>query len=232
MSDVNMSGTITPAKIDKAFRYHKGACSARKHVSGKGEIRPHRDVGPTELTRRRKRSERSNYAWRQSQDSDDDSDDSFSTRSRHRPRHRNNRKPQPHGGVVASVLRMMEENHTAPENLHRWIQLGINIFLGLIFCGVVASIVRAVHSDIAAVNEAARQDIRAKAARCRNDYIVNHCATTDAPAIKELCNKWFDCMSHNPDSIVRVRATMTEIANIMNDFFGHLNLKAWVSRTI
>lgn len=228
MSDVSMTGTITPAKIDKAFRYNKSSSSGRRqYMSGKGEIRPHRDYGLSELSRRKKRygHERELFhGRRQSQDSDDESSDDVA----YGRRRKNDRAPKRQGGLVGSMFHMMEEHHTAPENLHRWIQLGINVFLGGLFCAVVISVVHTIRSDIHAVNEAARQEIRVKMAACQDEYMANQCATTNAPAFKKMCGEWYDCMMQDPESIVRVRATMTEVANIMNDFFGNLNLKAWV----
>ncbi|KAF4119451.1 Di-sulfide bridge nucleocytoplasmic transport domain [Geosmithia morbida] len=227
MGDVSMSGTVTPAKIDKIFRYSKAASSNRRHMPGKGEIRPHRDYGLSELTRRKKRygHERDLYHGRQqSQDSDMELDDDMDYNGRRR---RNDRAPKRQGGLVGSMFHMMEEHNTAPENLYRWIQLGINGFMGGLFCVVVISVVHTIRSDIRAVNEAARQEIRVKMAACQDEYMANHCATTNAPAFKKMCSEWYDCMMQDPESIVRVRATMTEVANIMNDFFGNLNLKAW-----
>ena len=233
MGDVNMGGTITPSKVDKAYRYQKNGVSSRKHVSGKGEIRPRHDLDVSEVTRRKRRQherEFGNHRRLNSQDSDEDSDASYENYSRHRSRPKTDRHQDVRGGVIGSMFHMMEEHHNAPENLHRWIQLGINVFLGGTFCAVVLSVMQTIRSDIRAVNEGARQEIRAKMAVCQDHYLSNGCATTDAPAFKALCSEWHDCMMQDPESIVRVRATMAEAANIMNDFFGNLNLKAWVSR--
>lgn len=229
MSDVFVSGAITPGKVDKSHRYQKGGLSARKHASGKGDIRPYRDFGASDLGRRRRRRDRNIHMQRHYQDWDEDSDDSLYDRSRYRSRHKKSNAPPRNGGVIGSIFHMMEEHHTAPENLHRWIQLGINIFLGGIFCVAIFSVVHAVHADIVAVNELARQEIRTDIARCQDLYLSNGCATTDAPAFKALCTEWYECMSQDPERIVRVRTTLKEVAHIMNDFFGNLNLKAWVS---
>ena len=227
MSDINMGGTITPAKVDKAFRYHNRGHSPRKIMSGKGEIRSHRDLSAN-VTRRRRRQP--NYTRHQSQDSDGDSDDDPShSHYQSRPKHK--KKPVRQGGVIGSMFHMMEEHHTAPDNLHRWIQLGINIFVGVTFCAAVMAVIYAVRSDILAINEAARNEVRVKKAACQDEYNANNCANTVAPAFKKMCGEWYDCMMQDANSIQRVRATMTEIAHIMNDFFGALNLKAWVSQT-
>lgn len=228
MGDVTMGGTITPSKIDKAKRY---AGSSRKHMSGKGEIRPRHDADLSDVGRRRKRQhdrDGGNYRKPYAQDSDDESDASFTMRNRNRGRRKVDKKQTGYGGVIGSMFHMMDEHHNAPENLRRWIQLAINVFLGGLFCVVVISVMQAIRADIRAVNEGARQEIRAKVAACQDQYLSNGCSTTNAPAFLALCSEWSDCMSQDPDSIVRVRATMAEAANVMNDFFGNLNLKAWV----
>lgn len=132
--------------------------------------------------------------------------------------------------MIGSMFHMMEEHRTAPENLHRWIQLGINVFVGVTVCVAVMAVIHAVRSDVLALNEASRNELRIKKAACQDEYNANHCATTNAPAFKKMCSEWYDCMMQDENSIRRVRATMTEVAHIMNDFFGTLNLKAWVSR--
>lgn len=231
MSDVNMGGTITPAKIDKTFRYSRGA-SSRRHMPGRGEIRTHRDLGTHDAWRKKRHQDRdARHGRRQSEDSEDESDAGigFADRGRHGTRPKADKGQDRRRGMIGSVFHMMEEHNTAPENLYRWMQLGINVFIGGLFCAVVFSVVHTIRSDINAVNEAARQEIRVKMAACQDEYMANGCANTDAPAFKKMCSEWYDCMMQNPDSIVRVRATMTEVANIMNDFFGTLNLKAWVS---
>lgn len=211
-----MGGTITPSKVDKSARY-------RKHAPGRGEIRPTRGAAVNELTRRRKKQ--SNPILRYPQESDEeDTDDGYS---------RNDRRPRSDGsgGVVSSMFRMMDEHRDAPDNLGRWLKFGVNTFLLCLFCGTVVALVQGVVSDVRTVHEGARSEIRAKAAACQDEYMANGCDTTDAPAFKKMCSEWLECMRQSQD-IVRTRATLNEVANIMNDFFGRLNLKAWVSLPI
>jgi hypothetical protein len=207
-----MGGTITPSKVDKSSRY-------RKHVPGRGEIRSGRNYGVSELTRRRKKQ--NNPLMRYQQDSEDDeTDDGYVTQER-RPRSKGS------GGVVGSMFRMMDEHRDAPDNLGRWVKFAVNVFLMVLFCGTIVLLVQGVMSDVRTVHEGARQEIRAKAAVCQDEYMANGCDTTDAPAFKKMCSEWLECMRQSQD-IVRTRATLNEVANIMNDFFGRLNLKAWV----
>lgn len=207
-----MGGTITPSKVDKSARY-------RKHAPGRGEIRPARGSGMNELTRRRRKQ--NNTILRYSQGSDDEDTDYGYARDERRPRSNGS------GGVVGSMFRMMDEHRDAPDNLGRWLKFGVNTFLLFLFCGTVVALVQGVVSDVYTVHEGARNEIRAKAAACQDEYTANGCDTTDAPAFKKLCSEWLECMRQSHD-IVRTRATLNEVANIMNDFFGRLNLKAWV----
>ena len=211
--DVTMGGTITPSKVDKSLRY-------RKHASGKGEIRPGRSAG-MDLARRRKKQH--NPLQRYAEDTDDDAEDSdghYMKKDR-LPRSRGS------GGVVGAMFRMMDEHRDAPDNLGRWVKFGVNVFLMLLFCGAIVAVVQGVMSDIRTVHEDARNEIRAKAAVCQDEYMANHCDTTNAPAFKKMCSEWLECMRQSED-IMKTRATLNEVANIMNDFFGRLNLKAWV----
>ena len=207
-----MGGTITPSKVDKSSRY-------RKHAPGRGEIRAGRNHGVSELSRRRKKQ--NNPLMRYQQDSEDEELDDGYVRQERRPRSKGT------GGVVGSMFRMMDEHRDAPDNLGRWVKFAINVFLMVLFCGTIVLLVQGVMSDVRTVHEGARQEIRAKAAVCQDDYMANGCDTMDAPAFKKMCGEWLACMRQSQD-IVRTRATLNEVANIMNDFFGRLNLKAWV----
>lgn len=211
--DVTMGGTIIPSKVDKSSRY-------RKPASGRGEIRPARGLGVNDLARRRKKQH--NQLLRYPQESEDeDTDDDYASKER-RPRSNGG------GGVVGSMFRMMDEHRDAPDNLGRWVKFAVNVFLMFLFCGTIVALVQGVMSDVRTVHEGARSEIRAKAAACQDEYMANGCDTTDAPAFKKMCSEWLECMRQSED-IIRTRATLNEVANIMNDFFGRLNLKAWVS---
>ena len=211
--DVTMGGTITPSKVDKSLRY-------RKHASGKGEIRPGRSTG-MDLARRRKKPH--NALQRYADDTDDDAEDSDG----HYMKKDRVSRSRGSGGVVGAMFRMMDEHRDAPDNLGRWVKFGVNVFLMLLFCGAIVAVVQGVMSDIRTVHEDARNEIRAKAAVCQDEYMANHCDTTNAPAFKKMCSEWLECMRQSED-IMKTRATLNEVANIMNDFFGRLNLKAWV----
>lgn len=234
MSDVTMGGTITPSKVDKSFRYGKSALSSRKHTSGRGEIRGHREFSVTDLVRKRKKHNQdkdvSSIAARsQNQEWDEseiDSDASFGPRSR--TRSRNKKKDAPRG-FLGSMFHMLDEHPNAPDNLYRWVQLLINsaIFLVIGFVGWV--VVDTVRTDIYNANEAARMELMSKMTECQNQYTLNECSKKNLPALKEMCDKWFDCMMQNPESIMRVKVTAKQIAEIMNEFADAMNLKAWVS---
>lgn len=227
MSDANMCGTITPSKINKHTRYGKTGPLARKNMSGRGEIRAHRDIDPA---RRRKRHGH-DIRRRDWGDSEDDSDVSLAY-SRSRSPVKRSKKAAPPPGMVGSLFHMLDEHANTPDNLHRWFQLGVNGFLLSMFCYVIWAVFETVRSDVYNANEAARQKIQSEVDMCQNHYLVNNCEETSAPKLKELCHVWRECMWQDPNAIMSFRVVAKQVAEVLNEFFGNMNYKASVSVSV
>lgn len=230
MSDVTMSGVSSPSKVDKSFRYGKSPFATKKHTSGRGEIRPVRDLSVTDIMRKRKRHNLDKDVsivrsrW---EESDADSDDSVAPKQ-HRSRGKKKAK-EPARGFVGKLFHMLEEHPNAPDNLYRWIKLLVNFFLVSIFVYIGWSVVDTIRTDIYNANELARLEITGKIAECTKEYTVNGCQReTRPPALDPLCDAWKTCMEQNPGSIMRVKVTAKQIAEIINEFSDTMNLKAWV----
>ncbi|KAJ4253284.1 hypothetical protein NW762_010439 [Fusarium torreyae] len=227
MSDVNMGGMPSPSRVDKSYRYGKAPFSAKKHTPGRGEIRANRDLSVSEFIRKRKRHNLdkdvgsiTRHRWTES---DSDSDDSIAPR---RSRGKRKAKEAPKG-FLGSLFHMLDEHPNAPDNLYRWVQLLVNFFLVSIFVYIGWSIVGTIRSDIQNANETARFEIMSKITECQTQYTMNECAKKDRPALQPMCDKWYDCMMQNPESIMRVKVTAKQIAEIINEFSDAMNLKAW-----
>ncbi|KAI5463933.1 Di-sulfide bridge nucleocytoplasmic transport domain-containing protein [Mariannaea sp. PMI_226] len=230
MGDVVMGGLPSPSKIDKSLRYGRSTLSSKKHASGRGEIRGARDMSAVDFLRKRKRHNYDKDVVRhQSQgwdDSDVDSDDSMAPQARNRSRSKKS-KSLPSRGIVGTLFHTLDEHPNAPENLFRWIQLLVNFFLVSVFVYIGWAIVDTVRSDIRNANEAARLELMSKMTECQNQYTLNECSKKDRPALKMMCDEWYDCMMQNPESIMRVKVTAKQIAEIINEFSDAMNLKAW-----
>lgn len=234
MCDVTMAAPTTPSKIDKVSRYGKSSFS-KKHVSGKGEIRALRDSSRMEIHALRKRK-RHNYdkdvssvarympqEWEEGESDSDENDDQYG-----RPQ---SRKRQANGWF-GSILKAMEQHPNAPDNLSRWFRLGVNLFVLSVLTFFGWSIVEAVRSDIRNANEKAHTEIMSQITECQTNYKINGCQDNDRPALERMCSEWFECMTQNPESIMRVKVTAKQIAEIINEFAETMNLKAWVSLSL
>ncbi|KAF5719860.1 nucleus export BRL1 [Fusarium globosum] len=227
MSDINMNGMTSPSKIDKSFRYSKTPFSSKKHTPGRGEIRATRDLSVSEFIRKRKRhnldrdvSSITRHRWTES---DSDSEDSIAPR---RTRGKKATKEAPRG-FLGSLLHMLDEHPNAPDNLYRWVKLIVNFFLVSVFVYIGWSIVTTVKTDIENANEMARIEIMGKITECQTQYSINGCAKNDRPALRVACEEWSECMTQNPEAIMRVKVTAKQIAEIINEFSEAMNLKAW-----
>jgi hypothetical protein len=66
-----------------------------------------------------------------------------------------------------------------------------------------------------------------KIAECTKHWKDNSCESNDKPFFQSQCDKWYDCMMQNPESIMRVKVTAKQIAEIINEFSDAMNFKAW-----
>lgn len=245
----NNSNNTTPTKIDKASRYNRG--SPRKFASGRGEIRPLRESPRKELQVLRKRK-RHNYDRDVSsvirhlpRDWEGDASDSDMSMTSYRGTSPSKKPPSssssssqqifhtpapPKGeSWFVSALGTMDRYPGAPDHIYRWLQLGLNCFIIGIVMFFGWSVVEAVRSDIRNANEMARMEIMSRISECQNHYTSNECTKRDRPALRALCDEWYDCMTQDSDAIMRVRVTIKQVAEVINEFADAMNLKAWVS---
>lgn len=234
MGDVAMGGMLSPSRIDKSSRYGKTG-SQKKHTPGKGEIRSRSPIKGA-LMRKRKRHNLDKdvgsvvrYQLPDSEDSEDDSESSKYSRGR---RSRSKTRRDEPRGFFGSIFHMLDEHPNAPDNLHRWIQLGLNLVFISTILGIGWSIYATIRSDILNANSAAREELRAEIFQCQQQFEENDCRNTKAPALKAICQQWRDCMLQNPDTVMRVKVTIKQIAEIINEFSEAMNFKAWVRCTI
>lgn len=226
MGDVAMGGVITPTKVSKSARYGRSAHN-KKHSSGKGEIKSNRDSSRSALLRKRKRHNldrdvSSVVRYHGQDESEGETDASVWSEGRLQKGKTQKR------GFIGSIFHTLDEHPNAPENLHRWIQLFINMLVATTVIGVGWSIVSTIRSDIRNANEGARQEIRYKIEECARHWQENTCEKNDRPFFQKQCDEWSDCMAQNPESIMRVKVTAKHIAEIINEFSEAMNFKAWV----
>ncbi|OAA66413.1 Nucleus export protein Brr6 [Akanthomyces lecanii RCEF 1005] len=229
LGDVSMGGVITPTKVSKSARYGRSSHN-KKHSSGKGEIRSNRDSSRSALLRKRKRHNldrdvSSVVRYQGHDESDGETDASVWSEGILRKDKSQGRGQQ--RGFLGSIFHMLDEHPNAPENLHRWVQLFINMLVATTVIGVGWSIVSTIRSDIRNANEGARLEIMSAIAECTKHWKDNACETNNRPFFQSQCDKWHDCMVQNPESIMRVKVTAKQIAEIINEFSEAMNFKAW-----
>lgn len=228
-----MGGAVTPLKIDKATRFGKSGPLFKKYVSGKGEIRGHRDVAVGVRKRKRHNYDRDvggvgrhgraqdSDAW----DSDLDADAAPRTASRAQETGRQGERK----GAFESFFHALNKYPNTPDHMQRWMQFGANLFLVSVLAYLGWSVVSTVRSDIYKANEMARMELMSKMTECQTQYTMNECAKKDRPALRVMCDEWYDCMMQNPESIMRVKVTAKQVAEIINEFSETMHIKAWVS---
>ena len=230
--DANTGAPMMPLKIDKATRYGRSGLPLKKHASGKGEIRLHRELSIGARKRKRHNLDRdvgSVARHYQAQDSDawdSDSDTSVGPRSSRRSQGKDTQNKQK--GAFELFFHFLNKYPNAPDHMQRWMQFGANLFLVSVVAYLGWSVVSTVRNDIYRANEIARQELMSKMTECQTEYTMNKCADKDRPGLRLMCEEWYECMTQNPESILRVKVTAKQVAEIINEFSETMHLKAWV----
>lgn len=236
IADAFSGSTITPSRINKVTRYGKHGHATKKQASGKGSIRSQRD--PYVVLRKRKRHNHdrdvgSVSRYHQAQDSEPwdsdsnlDSDNSSKLREPSWSQRRD--KKQSQMGAFESFFHALNKYPNTPDHMQRWMQFGANLLLVSVVAYLGWMVVSTVRADISKANEMARQELMSKMAECQTQYTLNECSKKDRPALRMMCDEWYDCMMQNPESILRIKVTAKQVAEIINEFSEAMNLKAWV----
>ncbi|PFH55282.1 hypothetical protein XA68_10178 [Ophiocordyceps unilateralis] len=218
--------SMTPLKIDKSSRYGK----FKKHAPGKGEIRGRRDASVGMRKRKRHNHDRDvgsvnrdyhghdSEAW----DSESESDNGAGGR-----RIWSRSAKRENQGAFESFFQALNKYPNTPDHMQRWMQFGANLFLVSVLAYLGWSVVSTVRSDIYKANDVARQELVSRMTECQTQYTMNECSKKDRPALRVMCDEWYDCMMQNPESILRVKVTAKQVAEIINEFSETMHLKAW-----
>ncbi|KAM0276516.1 hypothetical protein ACHAQH_006665 [Verticillium albo-atrum] len=229
--DLNMGG-MSPSRINKNLRYAKSpGQQLKRHMPGKGEIsRPNRDHTGALRKRKRHNHDRDvgSMRYNSSRDnsaSDSEDDDGY---MRNRKGGKGSRKRAGTSkGWFETIVQTINQNPNMPDNLAKWMTFFVNAFVVSVFLYFGWSLFSTVSSDIANAHDAARRDIVTKALECNNQYILNGCEKKDRPALKALCDEWDECRIQDPESIMRVKNTAKQVAEVINEFAGTMSLHAW-----
>lgn len=229
-TDRSIGAVVTPLKIDKSSRYGKSV--SKKHLSGRGEIRAHRDV--TMRKRKRHNSDKDvgsisrHHGYEgDSWDSDSDASDGPGGRGG-RSRGKGNQGKQ--RGPFETFFHALNKYPHTPDHMQRWMQLGANVFLISVLTYVCWSVVSTIRADIYTANSNEHQKLVQNIKVCRQHYEDNDCFNNRLPALKQQCAEWYECTIKDPGDIMRVKVTARQVAEIINEFTETMHLKAWVSR--
>ncbi|RDA82573.1 hypothetical protein CP532_3066 [Ophiocordyceps camponoti-leonardi (nom. inval.)] len=204
--------SVAPLKIDKSSRYAR----SKKHAPGKGEIRGRRDasIGMRKRKRHNNDGDVSSNRRYDDHDGEDWRSDSWSDRTGKQ-------------GAFESFFQALNKYPNTPDHMQRWMQFGANLVLVSVLTYVGWSVVSTVRSDIHKANDVARQELMSRMTECQTQYTMNECSKKDRPALRVMCDEWYDCMMQNPESILRVKVTAKQVAEIINEFSETMHLKAW-----
>lgn len=88
-----------------------------------------------------------------------------------------------------------------------------------------------IRSDVNEKSKEAASEILAEMAMCARDFRDNRCDKPDSrvPAMESICNSWEKCMQRDPTMVGRAKVSAHTFAEIINNFFQPISVKAMVS---
>ncbi|PHH64368.1 hypothetical protein CDD81_4725 [Ophiocordyceps australis] len=217
-----LDGPIAPSKIDKTSRYSRQGQAVRKHTPGKGEIAAYRHLPIGARSRKRQAYDKDVGAPGRIHGTQESDEWNSGADSGAGPR-----GGKPSRGIVEAFLHILNKYPNTPDHLLRWLVFCSKFALvtGLSFIGW--SVVSTVRNDLSVANDLARTELMSKMTECQTQYTMNECSKRDRPALRIMCEQWYDCMVQNPGSISSIKVTAKQVAEILNEFAGTMSLKAW-----
>ncbi|KAG7123133.1 hypothetical protein HYQ45_014080 [Verticillium longisporum] len=230
-TDLTMGG-MSPSRINKNLRYARSPGQhLKRHMPGKGEIsRAHRDHAGALRKRKRHNYDRDvgNVRYDSSREtSASDSEDEDEYQRQKQGVKGSKKKSGASKGWFETIVQTINQNPNMPDNLAKWMTFFVNAGVVSVFLYFGWSLFSTVSTDIANAHDAARRDIVTKALECNNQYILNGCEKKDRPALKAMCDEWDECRIQDPESIMRVKNTAKQVAEVINEFAGTMSLHAW-----
>lgn len=141
------------------------------------------------------------------------------------------RRPRRKMGWLHSILSAISANPQAPIIFSYYLQLFIDTFLGGLVIWTVWGTVKSARNEFIYSADRAKNDKIAEIDACNQQFIANKCAPISSrlPALQGACNEWDKCMSQDPNSVAGVKASLSHLADIINEFTTRLSWKSIVS---
>lgn len=134
-------------------------------------------------------------------------------------------------GWLHYVLSTISANPQAPIVFSYYLQLFIDTFLGGLIIWTIWGTVKSARDEVIYSADRAKNDKIAEIDACKQQFLANKCApiANRLPALQGACNEWDKCMSQDPDSVAGVKASLSHLADIINEFTTRLSWKSIVS---
>lgn len=141
------------------------------------------------------------------------------------------RRPRQNMGFLHYILATISANPEAPVIFSYYLQLFIDTFLGGLLIWVVWGTISSARGEVIHSVDQAKLAKNAEIEACAREYTTNKCSPIAhrLPALHGACNEWEKCMNQDPNSVAGVKASLTHLADIINDFTTHLTWKSIVS---
>lgn len=202
-----------------------------ERVSGRGELRRGKFTEAISKRVTKRKQQKSVDHWggaplsRRSWPRSDSTDDGDTSDEHHeKPRPVSSPKPK------AAILNQSRWDHYFPILLSSYLQLFFNIFIVMVVLYLTTSFLLTIRADVNTKVKQYSIKRQLEIDECSQKFMVNRCnGGYRAPALEELCSRWEECMSQDPDEVGRARVSAQTFAEILNSLIDPISFKTMVS---
>ncbi|KAL9017420.1 MAG: hypothetical protein Q9185_005238 [Variospora sp. 1 TL-2023] len=202
-------------------------------MSGRGEIqrRPHNDLMARRIHKRKRRDAERDVRIirrRPAENSESEGEDY------ERPSSSDGTKPHSPKfhqiGMIPAFFSYLEAHPNLPHILSYYAQFLLNFFLVSIVIYMIYAFWSTIRSDVNEKSKEAATAILVEMAMCARDFRDNKCDKPESrvPAMESICNSWEKCMQRDPTMVGRAKVSAHTFAEIINNFFQPISVKAMV----
>ncbi|RKP33550.1 Brl1/Brr6 domain-containing protein [Dimargaris cristalligena] len=103
-------------------------------------------------------------------------------------------------------------------------QLVFNVSIVVMLFYGISTIIQILEGDLQKQLDKQSHVLMRDIVKCSRDYFNNRCSHIDAPpALESTCDAWKTCMEQDDKNILKSKETAAILAEILTNFFGHLN---------
>lgn len=132
------------------------------------------------------------------------------------------------GNAIAALFKFIDAHPSLPLTLTWWVQVGLNVFVLLVFVYMVFTFMSTIRADVDKMTEMEIALMTSKVIECEENFQTYNCIRK-LEGTRKICDEFDICRQQNPHLIGRAQVSAKTFSIIINTFVEHLTLRTIVS---